>query len=193
VELEGQKVRFRAGEEVVEGSLRFNLQLSRPSWNPPRIELDGSRMSVSGLAFSGGAARLDPGWWGELFVEEGHLLLSRPAMLSGFFLARAADTSPLVSLFDLRRDLPRWLERLLTIPQPSATVKLSWKPGHLEVHDSRLVLQEGEFRARLRLEEDLRKGRLFARWRHLRGGIELENGQVRWVLRDLDRWFDSPL
>ncbi len=189
--VEGRSLRFAIRNDRVHGTLRLELQMSHPTLDPPSFELRGSKIVVSGLQLHEETVPFEPTWWGELFVEEGRLSLSDPAALSGTFIAKAADTSPLVALYELKRDLPHWLERLLTVRNPTARVRLDWRPGQLQIQDARLVLAEGELRGRLLLQGRTRNGRLLAQWRRLRLGVELENEQRRLRLRDLDRWFDG--
>lgn len=180
------------GNEIL-GSLRLTLALSNPDFEPPGFGVDGSRIELTGLQLPGTSSGLDPSWWGELEVVRGRLHLGPPAALEGDLLARAADTSPLVALYELRQDLPKWLERLLTVRHPTSRASVRWQPGRLEVSDSEIALAHGEIRGRLLLANGDRRGKLLVRWGRLRAGAELEGDRSRLLFRNLEAWFGAPL
>ena len=192
VHVRSSPIALSAGGRRLAGDVDVQLHLADPTFSPPAFSVDGSRVS-----FHGGAATSVPpdptakSWWGELSLPSGRIDLSRPFGASGRFDARLADTRPLVALYEMRRDLPGWAERLLTLEGVSATGDFTWSPGRLRIDDALAPLPNGQLRATLDLDRTERTGRLLLVWRRLAVGLELAPDGRHLHLAGAREWYDS--
>lgn len=193
LDVRAEKLRLVARGQRLAGKLEADLRLAEPNLDARTFSLLGTRLALREVAGETTAGDSVAGWWGEVTMTSGRVQLGQPIDLSGDFHARLADSSPLIAYYEIERDLPRWVERLLLVRGLSATGRVEWAPGRFELVRSELPLPHGELRARLCIEDDLRQGRLLARWRRLAVGVELDGDQRRLKLRDAAAWYDSDL
>jgi hypothetical protein len=180
------------GGEVLAGDVALGLELSEPEFAPASFALDRSRLVLRDLSSTATAPLAPRRWWGELSLPDGRLVLARPFSVAGRFDARLADSRPLVELYELRRDLPEWVERLLTVEGLSASGGFEWSAGRLEIRDAVVPLPHGEMRATMALERARRVGKLLLTWRRLAVGVELAPDGRHLHLRDVREWYDGP-
>jgi len=130
-------------------------------------------------------------WRGSVELPSGRLDLGPPLVADAEFRAHLADTSPIVALYDAKRDLPRWTERLLTLDSVQVAGRARIAPGEVLLDRILVPLPIGELRARLRLERQLRFGKLLLAGRRFAAGIELDGRDRRIVLRRARAWFEE--
>ncbi|HVS14940.1 MAG TPA: hypothetical protein VMV46_13505, partial [Thermoanaerobaculia bacterium] len=121
----------------------------------------------------------------------GRVVLAQPPSLGADFQARLEDTRPLVAFYQLRRDLPRWAERLLTVRGVSASGRFDWSPGRLRFDDGFLPLPHGALRADADLEGTAKRARMLFTWRRLAAGVEVVDGRRELHLLRAREWWAS--
>jgi hypothetical protein len=189
--LRGSGLRLTAAGQSLSGDLEADLRLAEPDLATPAFSIAGSKLALREVAAVTSAGDRVRGWWGEVSLARGRVVLARPASLGGLFDARLSDTRPMVAFYELRRDLPEWGERLLTVENVSASGGFEWTPGRLRIDDTTVPLAHGEVRAKLDLDRTSRRGRMLLSWRSLAVGVELEGGERSLRLRDAREWYAS--
>jgi hypothetical protein len=188
------RLELAAGQERFAGDVEIRLELAEPEFAPPSFAVGGSRVVLRDLSSSAATALASRRWWAELALPEGRLVLARPFSATGRFDARLADSRPLVEIYELRRDLPEWVERLLTLEGLTATGGFDWRPGRLEIRDAQIPTPHGEIRATVTLERASRVGKLLLAWRRLTVGVELAPEGRHLHLRDVREWYgEAPV
>lgn len=192
--------RARVGEVEVQGEISFDAPLASDSLARRTFDLAGARLELSGfrsLAPSASAgetqsAAIEP-WWARIDAPQAELELASPAGLRAHLRARLGNSAPLVALYDARRNLPRWVERLLSAPDVEARTDLLWRRGLLELSGLEVELEDARIGASLELRQGQRQGRLLLAWRKLALGIELDGTERRYRLRGARKWFEGDL
>jgi hypothetical protein len=183
VELSGQRIR---------GGLDTRLRLSEPDLtSPASFSLDGSEIRLRNFSASTANGDRVADWWGEVDLHDGRLELGRPLRLSAGFDAKLRDTRPLVAFYDLRRDLPEWAERLLTVEGLSASGELDWHGDRFALRGGRIPLANGEVLAEADLAGADRRARLLLTWRRLAVGLELIGERRDLHLVGSRQWYDE--
>lgn len=180
-----------AGQRVT-GALESALRLSEPELgNPASFSLAGSKIRLRDFATTTRNGDDVAGWWGEVELHEGRLVLGRPLHLTAGFAAKLRDTRPLVAFYDLRRDLPEWAERLLTIEGLSASGEFDWRGDRFALTGGRVPLAHGEVLAEAVLAGAERRARLLLTWRRLVVGVDLQGDRRDLKLLGVREWWDS--
>ena len=192
IRVRGSDLRLTAAGQALEGDLEADLRLSEPELAHAAFSVAGSTLALRNVATATSAGESVRNWWGELRLAKGRVELARPARLSALFDARLADTRPMIAFYEVRRDLPEWVERLLTVENVAAAGGFEWTKGRLRLDDTSVPLAHGELRAQLDLEREARQGRLLLVWRGLAVGVELAGGERNLRLRDARDWYQSP-
>lgn len=192
IAVRGDGLELEALGQRLAGRIEADVRLSEPDLGARSFSLAGTRLTLRELAATTSEGERLAGWWGDVTLTRGRVGLERPVTLAGGFRARLADTRPLVAFYEVHRDLPGWVERLLTIQGVSASGAFTWAPGRFELTRSEVPLPVGELKTRLLFEGDRRLGRLLARWHQLAVGVEIEDGDRRLRLRDAADWYAEP-
>lgn len=192
IAVRAESLRLETRGQRLEGKLEADVRLSRPDLEHRSFSLADTRLMLRDLVASTSAGGRVAGWWGEVRLSEARVDLDRPVRIAGAFRARLADTRPLVAFYEVKRDLPSWAERLLTLEGVSASGSFDWAPGRFELERSEVPLPRGELRTKLLLDRDRRLGKLLARWRRLSLGVEIDGPTHRLHLRNAEDWYDEP-
>lgn len=96
-----------------------------------------------------------------------------------------------MALYQLRRDLPEWAERLLTVEGLSASGELDWHGDRFALRRGRVPLAHGEVRAEAELAGTDRRARLLLTWRRLAVGVELIGDRRDLRLVGPRQWYEE--
>lgn len=191
IAVRAERLRLDARGQRLEGRLEADLRLSRPDLAGRSFSLAETRLSLRDMVAKTSTGDRVSGWWGEVRLSDAHVSMDRPVRLAGAFRARLADTRPLVAFYEVKRDLPGWAERLLTLEGVSASGAFDWAPGRFELQRSEVPLPRGEIKTRFLLEKEHRLGKLLARWRRLSVGLEIDGAAHRLRLRNASEWYEE--
>lgn len=181
------------GESVV-GDVELDLHLADADLPAARFAIDGSALVLRDFSTLTSKGDAVGGWQGSLRVPQGRLVLRRPFSGAGDLEVRLADTRPIVALWDARRDLPGWAQRLLTLDRVLARGRFAIDPAGATLEDLQIPLTEHSYvRATARWGRAQRLGRLLLAWRRLAVGVEISPRGRDLHLRDAEAWFLSPL
>ena len=193
IQLDFDRVALRwAGNEFA-GRLESQLAISGGDLDARWLELDGTRVLLADFTtpalHAGKAAAPARGWWLHLLLPEGGVALGPPLSFQGRFETRLKDTAPLVALFETRRDLPRWAERLLVEENVRANGSLRAGAGDLRLDDLETEMLGGHLSMRLRFAGDTRRGKLLLAWRRLAIGAGFDGAKREIKIDDARKWY----
>jgi hypothetical protein len=176
------------------GELETKVVVSGGDVMAKRLELDGTRVllkdfAAPNLTAPGGAS--SAGWWMQFQLARGEVALGPPVTASGRFVLRMRDTAPILALFETRRDLPRWAEKLLSKQDVSATGAFHGGPGDLALDQLETELLGGKLSARLHFAGQVRTGKLLLAWQRLALGVGFEEGGRRLHVLQAREWYDQ--
>jgi len=114
-----------------------------------------------------------------------------PATAEGQFTLQLSDSAPLVQLYATRKDLPRWVERLLEEPDVRATGRFSYRKPELRIEALKARFEHWGFEADLELGKDRRRGLLLLEWRKLALGVRMEGDKRDFKLTGARKWFEQ--
>ena len=164
-----------------------------------RFDLAGTRVELTGFTGPGaaqkspkrGTARPPAGLAGGARSRPRSLSLHlvEPATAEGQFSLHLSDSAPLVQLYATRKDLPRWVERLLEEPDVRATGRFAYRKPELTIEGLQARFEHWGFEADLELGKDRRRGLLLLEWRKLALGVRMEGEKRTLKLTGAREWF----
>jgi hypothetical protein len=193
VSIRGRGLKVEALGQGFGGDFEADLRLSEPDLAAATFSLAGTKVALRRFTAETSAGDRLADWWADATRSRGRVELRRPLRFGGEFVGKLADTRPFVAFYEVRRDLPEWAERLLTVDGISVAGGFDWSAGRFVLDRALVPLAHGELRAKLRLEREDRRGKLLARWRRLAVGVELAGSERQLRLRDVQEWFDDGL
>lgn len=162
------------------------------------FDLAGTRIELTGFTGPGEGKSTGPqdpkapggtGWRGTIETPSALLHLMEPVSAGGQFTLQLSDSGPLVQLYATRKDLPRWVERLLEEPDVRATGRFSYRKPELAIEGLRARFEHWGFAAHLELGKNTRRGLLLLEWRKLAVGVRMEGEKRTFKLAGAREWF----
>ncbi len=195
--IESAKVRYR--ELDLAGSVTLAVHLPSADLEHRTFELTGTRLELAdfrspqaeaaGPTAAAGAPGPAKGWWAQLELAEGRLTMPPAPNVQGRFTVHLRDTVPLVGLFETRKNLPRWVERLLTVEDVRARGRFAWSPAETALEEISTHIRKATLQARLRLGKESKRGVLMVEWHRLALGLEIDNAQKNWKFVGVRDWY----
>ncbi len=192
IALRFEPARLRWADLELGGRITSELVLAGGDLEARRFDVTGTRLELSDFTAPKLATKTTAtpiGWWADVSLGESELALGPPVSLAGEFSARMRDTGPLVAFLELRRDLPSWAERALTVEKARATGRFRARPGLFNLEELATAAFGAQLRARLDFAGAERRGKLLVSWRRLAIGVGLVGNERKVHLRDAEEWF----
>lgn len=191
--LSGSAVRASYGDLNMRGDLKLSAKFNCKDLAKSRCDLAGTVLDLNHISVIDDApgTTLDQrGWWGQLAVRSGVVLLDKSPGVDVFLETSVRDTGPFVALFAEKQTLPPWLQKLLTLEGIKGTAHLLVEKSLLEVRGLKLSNPVLELGARIRRAKAT-QGTLYVRSGPFDVGLELKGDKKQWKLQDGKRWFEE--
>ena len=195
--IDAAKVRYRGLD--LAGSVTVEVRIPSADLERRTFDLTGTKVELAdfrspqaeaaGPAVPAAAPDRDAGWWAHLALADGSLTLAPSAGARGHFEVNLRDSVPLVGLFETRKNLPRWVERLLTIEDIRVGGRFAWSPAGMALEDVATKFRRATIRARLHLGPQAKKGVMMIEWHRLALGLQVENQHRNFKLVGVRDWF----
>lgn len=188
--LEGVKVRY--GDLDLAGRTRLALVIASDNLASGRFDLSGTKVELSEFE-SARLARETPeaesGWWATIDLHEGTAVLMQPVTAQGRLAVRLRDSVPMVGLFETRKNLPRWVERLLTVQDLSATAGFAYDDRDFQLLDFETVFRKAKIRAKARFGKEHRAGAMMVEWHKVALGLRFDDQKKRFKFVGVRPWY----
>ena len=198
--IEDVAVRYRNLD--LSGDCTVDLRILSGDLEQRRFDVSTTKLELldfrSPQAESAGPAPAADGWWARFELAGAELRLPPDPAMHGRFEVGLRDSVPIVGIFETRRHLPHWVERLLTVQDIRATGTFSWQPEETALEEIATRFRQATIQAKLRFRKEVRRGLLMIEWKKLAVGLRLENEKKRWKLLGVRNWYaksrlDGPL
>ncbi len=166
-----------AGDMKITTLLREGRPLERAfDISGTKIEMTNARVVMK----KGRAKKLkgDP-WWGTFALPEAEMVFSKPYAIDARIDVDMKDTEPIVALFDAKKGVPKFVERLMTIEDVAMDAEVDINADKVTITDL-IVTGDGlKFLGDLSFGEKGRDGLLYLRFHGFSLGIQLEAGEKK--------------
>ena len=180
------------------GSSRVDVPITSRDLEGQEFDLAGTRIELTGFTgpgeakVAGSRVSAAPAWTrlaGHDRDPGRSLHLVEPATAEGQFTLHLSDSAPLVALYATRKDLPRWVERLLQEPDVRATGRFAYRRPELTIEALKARFEHWGFEADLELGKNHKRGLLLLEWRKLALGVRMEGEKRDFKLTGAREWF----
>lgn len=187
----GRGTRMYLAGIQLRGDIDLGLRLRRADLRRHAFTADGSTVEIRNISFRepGGEAR--SGWWARAKLDRARLDVDRPVNAGGQAQVAMKDVGFLLALFSRKKEYPAWVYRLVDDGQAQVTGRVQWQDDVLVLDRMAAHNDRFEVMARLRMQGQQRRGDLFAQWRKLSIGVEMEDGQRKYHLVRARQWYEG--
>lgn len=190
-------VRVRYAELDLQGRMKLDLALASAALPSGRFDLAGSSFSLSefkspqlpGDVPSGEVPAADAGWWARIELPEGEIELPPEPAAHGLLRVHLRDSVPFIGLFETRRNLPRWVERMLTVNDLQAESGFAYELDEFTLDEFSMRFKRATIRARTRFGPEHKTGILLVSWRRLNLGVRFDDDRRRFKLVGVRDWY----
>lgn len=182
----------RYGGLDLHGTVAVGIALSTADLATRTFDLSGTRLELTNFRIPQAEAvgpKSEAGWWTRLELPEGRLALPPVSAASGRFRVEMRDSVPLVGLFATRRDLPRWVERVLSVRDVGAEGRLGWSPDGFALEDFSTRFRKSTIRAKARFGKERKAGVMMIEWWKLALGARFDGESRQLKLVKTRDWY----
>lgn len=191
VRIAGRGTRMHLAGVQLRGDVDLDLKLRRADLKRRLFVADGSTVQLRNVGFTvpGGESR--HGWWARATLDRARLDVDRPISAGGGADVTMKDVGFLLALFSRQKDYPAWVYKLVDAGQARVQGRVQWRDDVLVLDRMQARNDRYDMLARLRLQGGQRQGDLYARWRALSVGVEVQGGQRKLHLIRARAWYDG--
>ncbi|MEJ1097323.1 MULTISPECIES: hypothetical protein [unclassified Pseudoxanthomonas] len=187
----GQRAQMMMAGMRLRGDVDIDLKLRRADLKRRRFVVDGSTVQLKNIGFQEPSGEARSGWWARIVLDRAQLDIDRPLNAGGFASVTMKDVGFLLSLFSRQREYPAWIYRLIDAGSAQMRGRVQWRADALILDSMEARNQRFDLHARLRLQGARRNGQLYAKWRALSLGLELNDDRRRFHLIGAKAWYDA--
>jgi len=187
----GRDAQLRVAALELAGDVELTTRLKRADLREQRYDVDGSRLALRNVIVNGVDGALGRDWWADVDITRGHVDWGKPVQIDGTTRLRMKDLEVLLALYAQKKELPRWIQRLIDEGEVSAQGHLTWAGQGLVLDDVAASNDRFDVAARMRLQDKALSGNLYARWGVLSLGVGVDAGRKDLHLVRARHWYDS--
>lgn len=187
----GGNARLQLAALDLAGDVELTTRLKRADLREQRFDVDGSRLVLRKVTVNGVDGELGRDWWADVDITRGHLDWGKPVRVDGTTRLRMKDLEVLLALYAQKKELPRWIQRLIDEGEVNAQGRLNWAGDGLVLDGVTASNDRFDVAARMKLEDKALSGDLYARWGILSLGVDVEHGRKDVHLVRARHWYDS--
>lgn len=187
----GRQARLEVANLEMEGDIDLTTRLRRGDLRRKIFSIDDSRLALRNVKVADASGHVVSDWWLEGAFPQAGLEWGRPMKMDGRTTLRMKDLSVLLALFAQKKELPRWVEKLLDEGEADAEGRVRWDGERLVLDDIKARNERFDLDARMQLQQKHLSGDLFARWGLLSLGVGLDGERKDIHLVQARKWFDG--
>jgi len=187
----GQRAQMMMAGMRLRGDVDIDLKLRRADLKLRRFVVDGSAVQLKNIGYQEPSGEARNGWWARIVLDRAQLDVDHPLNAGGFASVTMKDVGFLLSLFSRQREYPAWMYRLIDAGSARMRGRVQWRADTLILDSMEARNQRFDLHARLQLQGRRRNGQLYAKWRALSLGVELNDNRRTFHLIGAKAWYDA--
>lgn len=187
----GRDTALSFADLAMRGDVDVRTQLKRADLERRSFVLDGSRVDLRSVSFTGNRGQARDGWWTRIELEEARIDLDAPLEARGRARMQMSDVGFLLALYSRNKPFPKWVEKIVDEGEANVTGEFAWSNRTLVFDDVIGSNERFEVRARMRMRDKQREGSLYARWGVLSLGAGLDGDEKDLHFMKARQWFDE--
>jgi hypothetical protein len=191
LDVRGSQAQMRIAALSMAGDVRIQTRLAASDLTRRRLQLDGTRIDLSRVAFQDAAGNARGDWWAQIHLPQAQASWGRPMRVDAEARMEMKDVSLLLALFTQKKPFPKWVARLVDAGQTQVQTDLQLRGTSLVLDRLQAENRRFKARARLRLADAKASGDLLLRWGVLALGVELDQTERDYRLIGATDWYES--
>ena len=187
--INGKQADIAIGTTRLSGNLVLNAKGRRTKAGTPNYAVDVLTLDLSDVRHRSAPAA--GAWWAKINVASGNVDWAQPLKMRGNANVQMKDASLLFSLFAERSEFPNWLGKVIDQGQVDARSLVSMNGETIIFDDINVKNERLQADARMKLNNGVPSGVLYAQWGKLGIGMELDNGQRKMHLKNAQEWYQT--
>ncbi|MBD9478902.1 hypothetical protein [Pseudoxanthomonas sp. PXM02] len=187
----GRRTRMHLANLELRGDIDLDLKLRRADLRQRWFVVDGSTVHVRNVGFTEPGGESRRGWWARVKLDRARLDVDRPISAGGGADVTMKDVGFLLALFSRQKEYPAWVYRLVDAGQARVRGRVQWRDDVLVLDRMQASNDRYDMLARLRLQGGQRQGDLYARWRALSIGMEVQGDRRKLHLVRARDWYEG--
>jgi hypothetical protein len=173
--------------QPIAGRAEIDLEVPDIDLKKQAYRLDGSALRLESLL------DLEPPWNGTFTLADGWIRPGASPYLRGNADIEMSDVRLAVGIFLAKKNLPEWISHLVSVQPVSGQSALSLTPSGADLGPFDIVGEHLGVRGVLALGHGPTEGLLFAHYRKLSVGLELQGGEREVKLINSLPWYEERL
>lgn len=179
MELTGSDVLMDVSGNRISSDLRFVTNLSDGVYGKKSYDLTGTYFRMEDTQLVTESDRTESGWWGEIRVSKGDVLLTEPVDINAEMKIKMRDTEPLITLLREEGKQKGLVDKILTIQDLEGTVGIQTTDKNVTL-DPILINGNGlQVISRLDLIEKSMNGALYVKLRGIAVNFDIKDNKAK--------------
>jgi hypothetical protein len=199
--LSARRLGARFEDRTLRGDLEMHTLLRRAALLDKTFDISGTKLDLTDVVLTDGAAQGEPGqapelpvrWWARAHLDRAILAPGAPVFLRARLESTLSDPRPLFALVapSARGRMLRWVDNLLDIQGVGAVADIELGRSFVDVDQLAVVGGDAQIQGRFRVAEGDRRGVLYASLGRFDVGMELAAGKRDWKILRPKKWFEN--
>lgn len=188
LQLSGKDAQVVLGPSRITGNLQVDTRIRQAGKQARDYRIEALDLRLDQVRVS------DPNdepWWARLSVDQGSMRWQQPFQLQANTRVEMKDVSVLLTLFSERSAFPKWVGNLFDAGQAQATAQVALAGDTFTLNNLHASNRRIDLDARLRVANGQPAGALYAKWGVLGLGVDLQNKERKFHLKDAKAWYDG--
>jgi hypothetical protein len=192
--LTGQELGMLIWGEELATDLSLDIDMRSDDMHSHRFDVSGTSIRLENGHWLGDEfAEHHPGWWAELRLTEGQVVLGKPLTIDATIELRLRDTHPLIYLVGTKSKALHWFHRFLEIKEVEGTARLHLGPDGIRLEDLDIEGKGLKIEGRMELGKDHEYLLFHVVLHHLSAAVEMRDGKHEMSLIGAKHWYESRL
>lgn len=190
VNVSAQDIVAQVQEHKIETDLRVKTKLNDGHIKNMQFDLAGTAILLDKVDLLTENDVRDENWWGQVYIEKGDLLWKRPLQLDSQIRIKLRDTGPIVHLFVKKTRTNETVNNILTVRDITGRAGLRVTGKDIELSNLHLTGEKLLMLGQLQIKDKKPTGALYAKYKIVGVGVELNEGKHKLRLANARSWYD---
>lgn len=190
VNVSAQDIVAQVQDHKIETDMRVKARLNDGHIKNMQFDLAGTAILFDKVDLLTENDVRDENWWGQIYIEKGDLLWKQPLQLDSQIRLKLRDTGPLVHLFVKKTKTNKMVDNILHVRDITGRAGLRVAGKEIELHDLHLTGEKLLMLGQLRIADKKPTGALYAKYKIVGIGVELNEGKHKLHITDPRGWYD---
>lgn len=190
--LEAKDMEALVDQQLIRADFNADISVVDGSLGELELDIHGSEFRLDKVRVLGETESFNQeNWAAILTLTQAETILTDPVRLKAKTGLQMTDSRPIVAVLGNQKDNPGWVKRMLTIENVTGSVELDFVNPRLTIPSATMDSDKIELGAKGVIDEDLRHGVIYVRYKKLDIVVKISDGKRNIDLIRARRKFDE--